>query len=129
MMREFYASDAVYTNGSDEIFERDIDECISPSPYADGYVIEEGCEVIGYGMIARSYSTEFGRRCVWIEDIYIKAEHRGCGYGTRFIEYIKSENPGALLRLEAEAENVPALSVYKKCGFDFLPYLEMKNLI
>ena len=32
MMRVFYASPAVYTNGSEEIFQADIDACIGMSP-------------------------------------------------------------------------------------------------
>ena len=32
MMRGFYASDAVLTNGSDEIFSADVSECVSDSP-------------------------------------------------------------------------------------------------
>ncbi len=35
LMREFYASDAVSTNGSEEIFVRDVDECLSENPYSE----------------------------------------------------------------------------------------------
>ena len=38
MMRVFYASPAVQSNGSDEIFENDIRTCIEGSPYLEGYV-------------------------------------------------------------------------------------------
>lgn len=40
MMRVFYASPAVQSNGSDEIFENDIRTCIEGSPYLEGYVFE-----------------------------------------------------------------------------------------
>ena len=36
MMRVFYASPAVFTNGSDEIFLNDIENCINGNPYLDG---------------------------------------------------------------------------------------------
>ena len=36
----------------------------------------------GYGMAAKSFSTEYGRQCIWLEDIYIKAEYRGLGIGS-----------------------------------------------
>jgi ribosomal protein S18 acetylase RimI-like enzyme len=32
-----------------------------------------------------------------------------------------------LFRLEVEEENEGAVHVYKKCGFDILPYMEMKR--
>lgn len=127
MMRTFYSSDAVFTNGSAEIFERDIDECLSESPFLNGYVFRaDGC-VAGYAMTAHSFSTEFGKRCVWIEDIYIKEEYRGQGIGTRFFSFLDEMHPTELLRLEVEEENAAALALYGKCGFSELPYTEMKK--
>ena len=38
MMREFYTSEAVFTNGSDEIFDTDFENCINNNPYLEGYV-------------------------------------------------------------------------------------------
>ena len=127
MMREFYASDAVFTNGSEEIFEKDIECCISGSPYVDGYVFIKENETVGYSMIAKSYSTEFGKSCIWIEDIFIKKDYRGQGIGNLFFEYIEREHPDSIFRLEVEKENEIAVALYKKRGFDFLPYLEMKK--
>lgn len=127
MMRVFYSSDAVFTSGSDEIFESDVDECLSDSPFLTGYVFELGEELAGYAMTAHSFSTEFGKPCVWIEDLYIKEEYRGRGIGTAFFAFVENEYPTALLRLEAETENRGAIALYEKCGFSCLPYLEMKK--
>lgn len=127
MMRVFYASPAVLSNGSQEIFEADFDACVSDSPYLEGYVFENGGEIVGYAMIAKSFSTEFGKRCIWIEDIYLKEGSRGLGIGSLFLDLIEKKYPDAILRLEAEEENERALHVYKKCGFEILPYLELKK--
>ena len=127
MMRVFYASPAVSTNGSDEIFNADIDNCIGGSPYLEGFVFENDGNIEGYAMLAKSFSTEFGMPCVWIEDIYIKEEARGHGIGKKFFAYIEESYKGAIFRLEVEEDNERALALYKKCGFDFLPYLEMKK--
>ena len=54
-------------------------------------------QVQGYGMAAKSFSTEYGRQCIWLEDIYIKAEYRGLGIGSQFIDYITKKYPDALL--------------------------------
>ncbi len=128
MMRVFYASDAVSTNGSAEIFENDINECISDSPFLNGYVFETDGEISGYAMTAHSYSTEFGKPCVWIEDLYVKEKLRKKGAGTKFFAYIEGEYPDSLLRLEVEEFNTGALSLYKKRGFSTLPYMEMYKL-
>ena len=127
MMRVFYSSDAVATNGSEEIFEADITACISDDPYLEGYVIENDGEIIGYTMLAKSFSTEYGRQCIWIEDIYIVDSYRGKGLGSMLLKYVESKYPTSLLRLEVEEENERAIKTYKSCGFDFMPYLEMKK--
>lgn len=129
MMRVFYNSSAVYTNGSDEIFENDIENCIKSSPYLEGYVFEGENGLCGYGMLAKSFSTEFGRKCIWIEDIYVKDEFRGQGIGKEFISFVKEKYRGCALRLEVEDYNERAISLYRKMGFDTLPYMEMIELL
>ena len=127
MMRVFYASAAVLSNGSEEIFQNDIEACVGDSPYLEGYIFEHDGEIQGYAMIARSFSTEFGKPCIWIEDLYVKEPWRGMGIGSGFLDYIVQKYPGHLFRLEAEQENVRAIAVYEKCGFEVLPYLELKK--
>ena len=127
MMRIFYTSPAVLSNGSEEIFAADVNACIHDNPYLEGYIFENAEEIQGYGMVAKSFSTEFGKPCVWIEDIYVKSPYRGLGIGSDFLKFIESKYPDSLLRLEVEEENHRAVNVYKKCGFEELPYMEMKK--
>ena len=127
MMRVFYASDAVWSNGSEEIFQADIDQCVSGSPYLEGYVFEGEDGVQGYAMVAKSFSTEFGKPCIWIEDIYVKDACRGLGIGSRFMAFIQQKYMNAIFRLEVEEENECAVHVYRKCGFEVIPYMEMKK--
>lgn len=125
MMRVFYASPAVQSNGSDEIFENDIKNCVSGSPYLEGYIFEKEGQILGYAMAAKSFSTEFGKPCVWIEDLYMKPESRGLGIGSKFFEYIEEKYSDVVVRLEVEEENERAVHVYKKAGYEVLPYMEM----
>ena len=127
MMNVFYSSPAVITNGSEEIYNADVDACLSDSPYLEGYVFESGGEVIGYSMLAKSFSTEFGKPCIWIEDIYLIDEFRGYGIGSHFFRFIEEKYQDCIFRLEAEAENERAIHVYKKAGFEIIPYMEMKK--
>ena len=127
MMEEFYASNAIATNGSKEIFNNDINACISDNPYLEGYVFENDGYVFGYAMLAKSFSTEYGKPCIWIEDLYIQEQECNTGLGSTFFECIEKIYPDCIFRLEVEAENERAIHVYKKNGFDFMPYLEMKK--
>lgn len=128
MMRIFYASDAVWSNGSEAIFRQDIDNCIRDFPFVEGYVFEQDGALLGYAMVAKSYSTEFGRPCIWIEDLYLQPHARGKGLGKQFFRELEQRYPGALLRLEAEPENESAIGLYRKVGFDVLPYTQFKKL-
>ena len=127
MMRVFYASPAVLSNGSEEIFQADMENCVNDNPYLEGYIIEDAGQIQGYGMVAKSFSTEFGKPCIWIEDLYIKDAFRGQGIGKVFLDHIAQQYPKCLLRLEVEEDNERALKLYRKCGFEVLPYTEMKK--
>ena len=127
MMQVFYASPAVLSNGSAEIFAADVAACVSDNPYLEGYIFEESGEIQGYAMAAKSFSTEFGKPCIWIEDLYVKPEFRSRGLGSVFFAYIQNKYPGCLFRLEVEKENEGAVKLYEKMGFEALPYMEMKK--
>ena len=125
MMQTFYSSDAVFTNGSKEIFEADIENCLNNSPYLEGFVFTSEKQILGYAMLAKSFSTEFGKPCIWFEDLYLKPEFRGNKIIPKFIEFIETSFQDAVFRLEVEKENNHACHVYKKQGFTELPYCEM----
>ena len=127
MMCVFYASPAVHTNGSAEILRSDLDACVGDNPFLEGYVFEHGQEIQGYAMVAKSFSTEFGKPCIWIEDLYLKEAYRGLGIGKQFFDFITAKYEGCIFRLEVEPENERAVKLYQKCGFSVLPYMEMKK--
>ena len=124
MMTVFYASEAVSTNGSREIFESDFDNCINSCPYLEGYVFEENDNICGYAMVAKSFSTEFGKPCIWIEDLYIKEEYRHKKLGSLFFDFLKENYKDTIQRLEVDKNNVFAIKAYKKNNFDEVDYLQ-----
>ena len=78
-------------------------------------------------MVAKSFSTEFGKPCIWVEDLYLRDAYRGRGIGKQFFDFITARYTDCIFRLEVEAENERAVELYRKCGFTVLPYLEMKK--
>lgn len=126
MMEIFYASDALLIHPETAVMEKMLDDALADTPLLTGYGFEVEGELAGYGMVTRSYSTERGGICIWIEDIYIKPAYRGKGIGSAFLRFVKETNPGAVrLRLEAEPENERAMAVYKKAGFTVLGYTQL----
>lgn len=130
MMRVFYDSPAVLHTSSDSVLRNDIDACISDSPYLDGYVFMEGGQIAGYSMVSRSFTTEYGGVCAWIEDLYIKEEFRRRGISKQFFETLPKLYPDIVrFKLEVEPENERAIETYKKCGYDRLPYDIMERVM
>ncbi len=125
MMRKFYSSPALITNGSEKIFLNNVESCLKNSPYIEGFVFLAENKIVGYGIIAKSFSTEFGGECIWIEDIYLEENFRGQGIGTSFINFVKENYPEKIFRIEAEHDNLKAVQTYKNFGFKELPYLEL----
>ena len=127
MMRVFYDSPAVIHAAPDEILRQDVKDCVGDCPYIEGYIFEENDRILGYSMVAKSYSTEYGGICVWVEDLYMKEEARGLGIGTAFFSFLdeKYKDQAVRFRLEVEEENERAVAVYKKAGYHPLPYMQM----
>ena len=140
MMRVFYDSPALLTNVPDEVLARDVDACLGDSPYVEGLILESLCSngagstdgqaaaIAGYSMLAKSFSTEFGGPCIWIEDLYLKPEYRSKGAGSILLAYVKNNYDAVITRLEVETENVNAVAAYRKAGYGVLGYTEMYHL-
>ncbi len=126
MMDTFYSSDAILGDPDPRIFRKDFDECVSDSPFVEGFVFTdlEG-KPKGYSMIVHSYSTEFGKPVIWIEDMYLEEDLRGLGAASAFFGYLEHTYPDHIHRLEAEPENEHAIEVYRRNGFKEIPYFEM----
>ena len=125
MMRVFYASDALLVHPDDSVLARTLRDSMAGGPYVTGYGFEVDGDLAGYGMVNRSYSTETGGICLWIEDIYILPQHRGQGIGTAFLKFVEALGGAVRLRLEAEPENERAMHVYRKAGFRELGYTQL----
>ena len=127
MMKVFYASDALLVHPEDAVLARTLTDAMADGPYVTGYGFEVEGVLVGYGMVSRSYSTETGGICLWIEDIYILPEFRGRGIGTEFLGFVEKLGQGTAvrLRIEAEPENEKAISVYQNAGFEVLGYTQL----
>lgn len=65
-------------------------------------------------------STSEGRPSLWVEDVFIKKEYRGQGWGQKLLEGLKTwaaERGARRIQLLADRENAPALEFYQKTGW------------
>lgn len=122
-----YLSAAVHESIPVEHHQRTFDLLMKGTPFADGFVFEEDCQVVGYGLIANTWSNEAGGRAIWIEEIFVLPEYRARGIATAFIQYIRNEygRDAAWIRLEVSQDNPQARKLYTGLGFEKLPYEEL----
>lgn len=127
MMVTFYASDALLIHPEESVLRKTLTDALSGTPYLEAFGFEVNGQLVGYGMVAMSYSTEAGGLCAWIEDIYMEPEYRGKGYGSCFLDFVweRYRDRVARVRLEAEPENERAMAVYRKAGFEVLGYTQL----
>lgn len=120
MMREFYAHDE--TMAFDEaIARRALLGVIGDNTLGRVFLILLANEVVGYAVLTFSYSLEFHGRDAFVDEIYLRDEHRGRGIGKRALQFLTevcaAEDIKAL-HLEVERANTSAQAVYRKFGFE-----------
>ena len=127
MAKEFYHSDAVLHPIPDAYFERTADEALRSDTYAEIYLFEYEGETAGYGLTAKTFSQEAGGYVWWIEEVYIREQFRSRGLGREFFQYLERSKgqEAARLRLEVEAGNTRAVSLYERLGYEVLDYVQM----
>ena len=77
-------------------------------------------EVVGYLVVAFGFSVEFGGRDAFIDELYLRPAHRGCGLATKAMAEAEAEClrlDVRALHLEVESENDAAESLYRRRGF------------
>ena len=122
MSRDFYASDAVLHNISEEYHESCFAELMRSTDYARAYILECAGKTAGYALLSLSYSREAGGLCLWIEELYVLPQYQGRGAAHVFFKWLEENIPAARYRLETEPDNHKAKKLYKSLGYYPLDY-------
>jgi GNAT superfamily N-acetyltransferase len=83
-----------------------------------------GREVVGFFVFYYQYSTFKGKAGMYIEDLYIREQYRGAGYGSRMLLHIMrmaAEQGMARLEWQVVSWNSAAQEFYKKMGAEVDP--------
>lgn len=127
LSNEFYHSDSVLEKVDQKNFERGFDMIMKDSPFLRGLMIKDQGNNVGYAMLALSYSVEGGGMELWLEELYLRPKARGKGYAKAFFAFIDKEyrNTISRFRLEVAPEKKQLIDLYKRYGFEILPYVQM----
>jgi GNAT superfamily N-acetyltransferase len=81
--------------------------------------LETKAEALGYALFFPTFSSFLASTGVWLEDLFVRAEHRGEGVGRTLLEAVAvlvRERGGERLEWAALDWNEPALGFYRKLG-------------
>jgi len=71
--------------------EQDLRESLfGPRRYAEVVFVEEAGERVGFALFFHNYSTFLGRPGLYLEDLYVRPEKRGQGYGKLLFRHLAS---------------------------------------
>lgn len=57
----------------------------NPHPTAEALIGEVAGRTVAFALFFHNYSTFLGRKGLYLEDLYVQPEYRGCGYGKRML--------------------------------------------
>jgi len=95
------------------------DVLFGPEPSAKVVLIFEGKEAIGFAVYFFNFSTWLGRPGLYLEDLFVKPETRGRGYGRALLIHLaKIARDHGCGRMEWAVLdwNEPAIQFYRKLG-------------
>lgn len=129
MSREFYHSPAVLHDIDEKNHFAAFEKLLRSDIYLEGFILEFSGETAGYALLNKMYSREAGGTVVWIEELYVRPRFQGLGAGTAFFCYLENNVSAARYRLEVEPDNYRAKALYKRMGYDILPYEQMYKVV
>lgn len=118
MMREFYAHERKRLD--ERAARRTLREIISDGSLGRVYLVAAGGEVAGYAVITFGFSLEYGGRDAFVDEIFVREEHRGRGLGKgclRFVAGACRDLGIRALHLEVGRRNTRAQALYRREGF------------
>ena len=75
----------------------------------------EGGAVAGMALWYRTFSTFLGASGIWLEDLFVRPEHRGHGYGLAMLQHLRALTDGRVEWAVLDW-NSPAIEFYRKLG-------------
>ncbi len=90
-----------------------------PRPYAEAAMVRLGTETVGFALWFHNYSTFLGQPGLYLEDLYVRPEHRGRGYGEALLRHLAAlavERGCGRFEWSVLDWNEKAIAFYRKLG-------------
>jgi GNAT superfamily N-acetyltransferase len=90
-----------------------------PRPYAETLIAELDGEAVGFALFFHNFSTFLAQPGIYLEDLFVEAEHRGAGVGRALLERLASialERECGRLEWAVLDWNKDAIGFYRRLG-------------
>jgi len=101
---------------TEEILRRNL---FGPKPFAEVIFLEENSVKAGFALFFHTFSTFLGQPGIYLEDLFVKPEHRGKGYGKKLLAFLAKETlkrNGGRLEWSVLDWNQPSIDFYHSLG-------------
>ena len=88
-------------------------------PCGEVVFARDGGVRVGFALFFHTYSTFLGRKGLYLEDLFVKPEHRGRGYGKALLQHLANvaiERGCGRFEWAVLHWNAPAIGFYEKLG-------------
>ena len=95
------------------------DSLFGPVPGAEVLLAFESATPVGFAVYFHNFSTFLGVKGLWLEDIFVKPEHRGRGYGKALLLHvarIARDRQCGRFEWAVLDWNAPSIEFYKSLG-------------
>ena len=119
LMREYYEFDRLTFDG--QAARSALRKILSDDSFGKIWLIRLSEMTIGYVVLTLGFSLTHGGRDAFIDELYLRAEHRGQGIGRSALEFVEGvcRSLGAqALHLEVRRDNTNAQALYRRFGFE-----------
>lgn len=97
-----------------------IDTLVKQPSAGQVLVVTSGTAMIGYAILIRYWSNEYGGWLIFIDEFFVSAPFRNKGVGAQFMQYVTEAHFDDVVgfALEVMPNNDGALALYKRLGFE-----------
>ena len=81
----------------------------------DSVVDVGGVALAGHALWYRTFSTFLGKTGIWLEDIYMRPEHRRQGHAAALLTHLREQTEGRV-EWEVQEWNASAIDFYQRMG-------------
>ncbi len=118
LMREFYAESKTPFETGQTI--RAFEKILRDDTLGRIWILERNGSAAGYAVLTFGFSMEYGGRDAFVDDLFVRVEHRCRGLGRAAMEAMMGEcgkRGVRALHLEVARDNLAAKQLYRRFGF------------